>query len=449
MTPPLPPHAGIGVIYVEDDPAVRQATLQSLELAGLPVQACADAESALSLLRRDERAVLLSDVRLPGLSGLELMEQALNQDRELPVILVTGHGDIAMAVAATRAGAYDFIEKPYAPGRLIETVQRALDKRRLTLENRQLRANLARSNGPVLIGHSPAMQALRETLANIADTDADVLIHGETGTGKEMVAQALHAWSRRRERHFVPLNCAGLPESIFESEIFGHEAGAFTGALKRRIGKIEYASGGTLFLDEIEGMPLALQAKLLRVLQQRVVERLGSNSLVPVDCRVVAATKDDLALASQERRFREDLYYRLNVVSLRLPPLRERREDIPDLFQWFVEHAAARFDRPATDAPPALLGRLQAQTWPGNVRELRNAAERYVLGVAPDDGEAAAYAPSALDARVDAYEKQLIEQALLRTQGQVMQAAELLGIPRKTLYNKFAKHGIDPDGYRA
>lgn len=447
MTPTL--SAPVGVIYVEDDPAVRMATLQSLELAGLPVQSFADAESALAALRRDERAVLLSDVRLPGLSGLELMEQALSLDRELPVILVTGHGDIAMAVSATRAGAYDFIEKPYAPGRLTETVQRALDKRRLTLENRELRASLARSNGPVLIGRSPAMQALRETLANIADTDADVLIHGETGTGKEMVAQALHAWSRRRERHFVPLNCAGLPECIFESEIFGHEAGAFTGALKRRIGKIEYASGGTLFLDEIEGMPLALQAKLLRVLQQRVVERLGSNSLIPVDCRVVAATKDDLALASRERRFREDLYYRLNVVSLRLPPLRERREDIPDLFQWFVEQAAARFNRPAPDTPPALLGRLQAQTWPGNVRELRNAAERYVLGVAPDGGEPAAYAPSALDARVDAYEKQLIEQALLRTQGQVMQAAELLGIPRKTLYNKFAKHGIDPDGYRA
>ncbi|WP_293765493.1 sigma-54 dependent transcriptional regulator [uncultured Aquitalea sp.] len=439
------------ILYVEDDPAVRMANSQTLELAGLPVKALPDAESALAVLRHEDRVVILSDVRLPGLSGLELLERAKQADAELPVILVTGHGDIAMAVAAMRAGAYDFIEKPYSADRLLESLKRAMEKRRLTLENRLLRASLAQDKGPVLIGRSPVMQALRQTLVNIADTDADVLIHGPTGSGKEMVAQALHAWSRRRQRHFVPLNCAGLPESVFESEIFGHEAGAFTGALKRRIGKIEYASGGTLFLDEIEGMPLGLQAKLLRVLQQRVVERLGSNSLIPVDCRVVAATKEDLAQASAEKRFREDLYYRLNVVTLRLPALKERPEDIPELFQWFAEQAAERFNRPLPELTPALAGRLQAQAWPGNVRELRNCAERFVLGVMPGEiGNGVENNSSgALEAQVDAYEKQLIEQALRLCKGQVVQTAEQLGLPRKTLYNKMARHGLLPEDFRA
>jgi len=439
----------VSVLCVEDDPAVRMANTQALELAGFAVRATGDAETALAWLRRDDRVVILSDVRLPGLSGLELQAQVHARDPELPVILVTGHGDIAMAVAATRAGAYDFVEKPYPVERLVDCVRRAVDKRWLTLENRRLKAALVHGTGPVLIGHSPAMQALRDTLLDIADTEANVLICGPTGSGKEMVAQALHAWGRRRDRRFVPLNCAGLPDTVFESEIFGYEAGAFTGALKQRIGKIEYANGGTLFLDEIEGMPLALQAKLLRVLQQRVIERLGSNQSIPVDCRVVAATKEDLMSSSRAGRFREDLYYRLNVISLHVPPLCERREDIPELFQWFVSQAAERFERPSPDISPQLLGQLEAQPWPGNVRELQNTAERYVLGLLLRTGEVGeATHNHTLDAQVDAFEKRIIEQALDASSGLVIHAAQRLGVPRKTLYYKMARHGIDPEHFR-
>ncbi|QEL65832.1 two-component system, NtrC family, C4-dicarboxylate transport response regulator DctD [Oryzomicrobium terrae] len=464
------PAAPLSVFLVEDDPVVRHGSEQALALADLPVQSFADAESALNALVVAPSArsvgVVISDVRLPGRDGLSLMTELRQRDPDLPVILVTGHGDVAMAVEAMREGAYDFIEKPFSSDRLVDSARRALDKRALILENRRLKERLAdQDNHPLagLIGQSPAMQQVRRLLEAVAPTDVDVLINGETGAGKEVVARALHAASGRKGP-FVALNCGALPESVFESEIFGHEAGAFTGAGKRRIGKIEFAQGGTLFLDEIESMPLALQVKLLRVLQERVVERLGGNTLFPVDCRVVAASKADLKAESDAGRFRADLYYRLNVVTLDLAPLRERREDIPLLMAHFCRQAAQRYGRPVPAPSPEQLARWQAYDWPGNVRELKNIADRVVLGLetplpaaAAPHAMTAAAAPAlppaapgeSLAARLDAVEKACIEAALKECGGQVARAAERLQLPKKTLYDKLHRHGIDPERFRS
>ncbi len=335
--------SGPEIILVEDDPAVRLGSEQAFTLAGIPVKGFPDAEGALQKIGQDFAGVIVSDVKLPGQDGLSLMNRVLALDPEIPVILVTGHGDITMAVTAMRAGAYDFIEKPFTSERLVEVGRRALEKRRLVLENRGLREQLLLEKGEtLLIGESPRMQGVRRLILAVAPTQVDVLVRGETGTGKEVVARALHRASGRTGQ-FVALNCGALPESVFESEVFGHEAGAFTGALKRRIGKMEFAKGGTLLLDEIESMPLTLQVKLLRVLQERVVERLGGNESIAVDCRVVAATKSDLQKEVDAGRFRADLLYRLDVVAIDIPALRERREDIPLLFAHFVRLAAQRY----------------------------------------------------------------------------------------------------------
>jgi two-component system C4-dicarboxylate transport response regulator DctD len=280
-------------LLVEDEAALRLATTQTLELGGFSVTACASAEAALAQLAADFAGIVVSDVRLPGMSGLDVLAQVMALDAELPVIVVTGHGDVAMAVGAMRAGAYDFIEKPFGAERLLEAVRRAQDKRDLVLENRRLKSAWAlHPDTPQLIGRSPAIEHLKTVVRNIAPSGVDILINGDTGTGKEVVARLIHAASERKG-NFVAINCGALPESVFESEMFGHEAGAFTGAHKRRIGKLEYANGGTVFLDEIESMPMALQVKLLRVLQERRLERLGGNDAVAVNFRVIAATKTD------------------------------------------------------------------------------------------------------------------------------------------------------------
>jgi len=445
------------VLFVDDERAVRLAGQQALELADFEVTACDGAERALRLLGRDWPGCLVTDVRMPQMDGLELMERALALDSELPVILITGHGDVPMAVEAMRRGAYDFLEKPFPSDRLVEVARRAVEKRRLVLENRRLRDQLsgqpAGESYPI-IGRTPGIERLRTTIASIADTDADVLVLGETGTGKELVARALHAGSPRRKHPFVALNCGAMPEAIFESELFGHEAGAFTGAAKRRVGRIEHASGGTLFLDEIESMPLSLQVKLLRVIQERVVEPLGSNEQIPVDLRVVAATKVDLRQAASEGKFREDLYYRLNVVVVTIPPLRERRDDIPLLFQHFVLQATARYNRDPRALTPAQSQRLMTHGWPGNVRELRNAADRFVLGLddalaAPSAGTGAAPAGTGLSLaeQVDLFEKSLIESELARHKGSVKATIEALNVPRKTFYDKLKRYGLSREDF--
>ena len=432
------------VMLIDDEEHLRTACTQALELADIAVQSHADASAALEILAADWPGVIVTDIKMPGMDGLELMERVLDLDAELPVILITGHGDVPMAVRAMRAGAYDFIEKPFASGVLVDAVRRALEKRRLVLENRVLRAALDGAGDTLenrLVGRTEAMLRLREEIRNYAATDADVLILGETGTGKEVTARALHDLSPRRNGRFVAINCGALPENMIESELFGHEPGAFTGALKRRIGRIQHADGGTLFLDEIESMPPDLQIRLLRVLQDRCVVPLGGNDEIPVDLRIVAATKEDLNKLAASGSFRRDLYYRLEVLTLCLPPLRDRRDDIPLLFQHFVNQACERFRRPPVPVTPSLLAGMMAHDWPGNVRELQNAALRHVLGAGNGPAAAEAEMPT-LAAQMEAVEKRLIEAALQRHDGSLKQTYETLVISRKTLYDKMRKHGI-------
>ncbi|WP_412480506.1 sigma-54-dependent transcriptional regulator [Azonexus sp. IMCC34839] len=437
------------VFLVEDDTAVRKGCEQALTLADIAVRGFADAESMLAALALTPPAMVVTDVRLPGRDGMAVLRELRQFDRELPVLLITGHGDVAMAVEAMREGAHDFIEKPFASERLIAAVRSGLEKRALRLENRQLKERLG-SGTTQIIGQSPAMQHIRQLVSTLAPTGVDILLNGETGSGKEVVARAIHEASGRRGP-FVAINCGALPESVFESELFGHEAGAFTGAGKRRIGRIEHASGGTLFLDEIESMPLNLQVKLLRVLQERSIERLGSNTAIPVDCRLVAASKADLKAEADAGGFRADLYYRLNVVSIDLPPLRQRREDIPLLMAAFLNDAAQRYQRPLAEWSPADLARWQAHDWPGNVRELKNVADRWALGL-PDNLLNTVHnglTGLSLAAQVEAAEKAIVEAALRQSNGNVAQAAELLQTPKKTVYDKLSRYAISADTYRS
>lgn len=445
---------GFKVVFVEDDATVRRSLTQTLELMGIAVEACDSAEAALPHLWSGLQGIVISDVQLPGMDGLQLMQQVATINPSIPVILITAHGDVSMAVQAMRAGAYDFIEKPFSPERFVETAQRALEKRMLSMAVEDLRAQLQQKIGieVALLGNSAAMVRVREQVLKLASTSADVMIMGETGTGKELVARCLHDHSKRRDRHFVALNCGGLPDTLFESELFGHEAGAFTTASKRRIGKIEHANGGTLLLDEIESMPLLFQVKLLRVLQERKVERLGSNDEFKVDVRVVAATKSDLLALSREQKFRSDLYYRLNVAVVQLPPLRERKEDVPLLFEHFVAQAAQRYGCEVPSLTGARMQDLLAHDWPGNVREVRNVADRYVLDL-PSAGEGGAVAAqetgqATLVQQMDGVEKVLIEQALKEHKGRPVAVAQALGIAKKTLYDKLHRHALSIDDYR-
>ena len=444
------------VFFIDDEQDLRLANEQTLELAGLTVELFEKAEDALPLLQSSWSGVIVCDIRLPGMDGLSLLNHTQLMDPDLPVILITGHGDISIAVDAMQKGAYDFIEKPFSTERLLDTVKRALEKRRLTLENRKLKSELQLQDvlGPRIIGKTPVIQALRDTINQLADTHADILLMGETGTGKELVARSLHEQSSRRDKNFVAVNCGAIPENLIESELFGHQKGAFTGAETERIGKFEYADGGTVFLDEIESMPLPAQVRLLRVLQERSLERLGSNEAIQLDIRIIAASKVDLRQASDSGFFREDLYYRLNVVTLELPPLRERREDIPRLFQHFLLVASARYGKEAPAMPPQVSQKLMAFNWPGNVRELRNTAERYVLlgdgcGLQLDDpGTQSPCSAMTLPEHVEAFERALIEQALAETGGVIKNTMELLGLARKTLYDKMQKYGLDKTAYK-
>lgn len=430
---------------VDDDADLRHALSQSLELEGLDVVCHSGAGDIADLSLRSLYGVIVSDIRMPGMDGLALMRQVLAVDPTMPVVLITGHGDVQMAVEAMRAGAYDFIEKPFAASRLFSVVERALEKRRLVLENRSLRNALDGGDdlSARLVGRNPTIQKLRAQIDAVADTDADVLITGETGAGKEVVARALHDFGPRRTGNFVAINCAALPADIFESELFGHEAGAFTGAQKLRIGKMEHANGGTIFLDEIESMPLDLQAKLLRAIEGRTIERLGSNREVPLNVRFVAATKADLA---NNPVFRTDLYYRLNVITLEIPALRERKDDIPLLFFHMAREARARYRREIPEVTPQIEAGLLAHDWPGNVRELRNVADRFVLGMwsgfaaVADAGMETG--SGSLPDRMEAFERAVITAEIARHDGALKPTYESLGISRKGLYEKMRRLNI-------
>ncbi|REG52168.1 two component Fis family sigma54 specific transcriptional regulator [Paraburkholderia sp. BL6669N2] len=437
----------VGVVVVEDDENVRLGVEQAVALAGFPVRAYASAAEALREVAPGAPVVIVSDVRMSGIDGLQLLDRVLTIDAQIPVVLISGHADISTAVGAMRVGAYDFIEKPFSSDHIAGRVARAVEKRRLTLEVQGLRAALRNWQGieGLVLGKSPAIEVVRKRILRLADTSVSVLITGETGTGKELIARALHDFGGRRDHHFVALNCGGLPEQLFESELFGHEAGAFTGAARKRIGRIEWANGGTLFLDEIESMPIALQIKLLRVLQERQIERLGANESIPVDCRIIAASKADLTELSADGRFRVDLLYRLNVAQIDIPPLRERLDDVPLLFEHFVLAAARRFGLSAPIVSAAQLSELMMHQWPGNVRELQNVADRFVLGLNGDNLLTEGGRPAAGSTLADQlahFECMIIEDRLRRNNGNVAAASEDLGMPKKTLYHKMRQYKI-------
>ncbi len=447
-------HGGL-VFFIDDEKAIRDSLRQGLELAGLTCQDFDRAQKALDLLTPDFPGIVLSDVKMPGMDGLELQRAVHQLDPDLPVVLVTAHGDINMAVEAIRAGAYDFIEKPFEPERILDLVHRALEKRRLVLENRQLRRDLEAAEGldARLVGSSPAMRALKREIVNIAPTTASVLLVGETGTGKEVVARCLHELSPRRSHPFVAVNCAAIPPQLAESELFGHERGAFTGAVRPRVGKLEAASGGTLFLDEITSMPLDIQGKLLRALQDREIFSVGSNKPRPVDFRLVSAANEAPREAIQAGRLREDLYYRLGTVEFFVPPLRERKQDVPLLFSLFLDRAAITYDREASPPGPELMMAMMRYDWPGNVRELKNLAERHALsslsaaamlpGFDTSGGLEPATPGASLSDQVQLFERHLIKDAIKRHKGDMKKVMAELGLPRRTLNEKMAKYNLE------
>ncbi|AVF04446.1 MULTISPECIES: sigma-54-dependent transcriptional regulator [Devosia] len=441
------------VLIVDDEEMMRTALEQWLRLSGFATATAADAEEALASIDDIHPHVVLTDVRMPGLSGLDLLRSIAERGLPTEIILITGHGDVPMAVEAMRAGAFDFLQKPYVPDQLVNSITRAAEQARLKRELADLRRKLDGGENELatrLVGASPAMQALRHAVLDLAPIPADIILLGETGTGKEVVARCLHDFSPRAKGPFVAVNCAAIPAELIESELFGHESGSFTGASGQRIGKFEYAHGGTLLLDEIESMPLLAQAKVLRVIQERVVERLGSNKQIPLDLRIIAASKVDLNAESQAGRFRADLYYRLNMATLDLPPLRDRGDDSVILFHHFLAEASRRFGRQAPALHPADINALLAHSWPGNVRELKAAADRFALGLGATGRsigdilghKAPTSAGISLAERVAAYERHLIEAELDRHDNAIAAVADALQVPRRTLSEKMNRLGV-------
>ncbi|WP_353476657.1 sigma-54 dependent transcriptional regulator (plasmid) [Salipiger sp. H15] len=425
---------------VEDDRDHRHALCDLVEAAGYRAEPFADGSAALAATARPD--LVLTDLRMPGMDGQALLQAMRERDPDCPVVLISGHGDLAQAVQAMRAGAEDFLEKPYDGMHLLTVIERGLRSRAARAEIGRLQDRITRRDEGGLLGQSAAITALRAKIAALAPTDLDIVVTGETGTGKELVARALHAASARAAGPFVAVNCAALPESLFEIEIFGHVAGAFPGA-QDKPGKLEAASGGTLMLDEVEAMPAAIQPKLLRALQERMVERLGENRLRPLDLRIVATSKTDLRQLTLDGSFRPDLFYRLAGAEIAVEPLRVLGEDIALLFSHYASLAATRYGREMPGLDPALKQRLMRRPWPGNVRELKAVAERIALGLDfPDDPAAPVAEPESLAARVAAFEAREIRLALERCRGNTERTAKVLGMARRTLNDKISRYGI-------
>ena len=445
------------ILLVDDDERLRTAAGKVLAAGGYRVVSAATGREALEKLKEVAVALVVSDLRLPDLDGIELLKQSRELRPEVEVVMITGHASIETAVEAMRLGAYDFTEKPLDSSALLKTVAKALEKQRLTSENRQLRRQLQQRQGvEALIGDSPAMQAAKQLIRQIAPTDVNVLIQGESGTGKEIAADALHYLSNRRDRPLVKISCAAIPETLLESELFGHERGAFTGAAAARPGKFELADGGTLMLDEIAEMSPQLQAKLLRVLQDGTFQRLGGTKEIRGDVRLLCATHADIPAAIAEGKFRQDLYYRINTVQIGLPPLRGRREDIPLLAGHFLQMFAAEMGRDIRAIAPPALDQLLAHTWPGNVRELNHVIQRAVALVNGDTITSFAFAPAAATASatdsnradanisipigmtMDEATKRFVQATIERCDGNKLKAARLLGIAPRTMYRHFS-----------
>ena len=454
------------LLVVDDEEPQRVMLANILGRAGFQVVTAADGGEALARLKDAPFDLMLTDQRMPSMDGLELLERVRRTRQELPIILMTAYGTVSTAVEAMKRGASDYLTKPFERDELLVVVEKAIRHRRLEDEVVSLRGALReRYRLHNLVGGAPSMQAVFALIERVSVTDVPVLITGGSGPGKELVARAVHQNSGRVNGPFVALNCAAVPEALLESEFFGHERGAFTGATRAHEGRFEQASGGTLFLDEIGAMRVDLQAKLLRAIQEGEVQRLGSTVTRKVDVRILAASCEDLEQAIRNRTFREDLYYRLNVVPVVLPPLRDRLEDLPMLVDLFVSRAAKKFGREGISVAPGVMDRLQQHTWPGNVRELENCIERMVV-LARDDRLTADDLPSGVGIPVEVsfenldgfelppggirlpeLEKHLIQQALRRTRGHLRPAARLLGISYKTLQYRLRKHDLDREEF--
>ncbi len=449
------------ILFIDDDPAGREVALFNLRKAGYEVTAAEDGAEGLSAFAASPFDLVITDLKMPGIPGMEVLRKIHAGSPDVPVLVITAFGNVETAVAAMKDGAYDFIGKPFHRDQLLLAVGKALDRRRLADEVRALRI-LASGVGRDVVSVSAVMRRLLELSDRVAASEATVLITGESGTGKEVLARRIHVRSPRAEGPFVAVNCAAIPAELLESELFGHARGAFTGAVRDRAGRFRQASGGTLFLDEIAEIPLALQGKLLRALQERVVDPVGADAPVPVDVRILAATNRDLRARTRDGSFREDLFYRLDVVELPVPPLRERQDDIPTLVETFVSEFAA--GREIT-VPAAVVAELSRRPWPGNVRELKNACERMVIlcrgdevslddlppapggsGAGTAEGASAAFPPLPAEglSLVD-LEKRVIEGALRLKGGNITQAAVYLRIPRHILVYRIGKYGLRRD----
>lgn len=447
------------VLIVDDHRAVREEIAFALDFDGWQTREAEDGPSGLEMAQDTNVDLVLLDVKLPGMDGLEVLQKLKEQRPDLPVVMISGHGDLETAVLAVRRGAYDFLQKPFATDRVVLSLKNALRTQRLASENETLRATI--QSEQQLLGGSDAMDQVRSTIAKVAPTEVAVLITGDNGTGKELVARQLHVQSKRAEGEFLAVNCAAIPEDLAESELFGHEKGAFTGAQNARAGAFELADGGTLFLDEIGDMPLAMQAKLLRALQEGVVQRLGSQVTTKVDVRVLAATNQDLEAMVQEKTFREDLYYRLHVVRVHLPPLRERPDDIALLADHFLSGATKRNGLGQKRLAKESLDWLRGQPWPGNVRQLKNVLEGAAvlsdgteIGVEDlegnsvpqpgrsEEGQTDWFAYARLEDFKAATEKEFLRRKLLEFGGNIKRTAENIELQRSNLYKKLDRYGL-------
>jgi DNA-binding NtrC family response regulator len=450
------------ILVVDDEEKLRRVIELQLTAAGFDVDKAASAEAGLKLAERAD--LVLTDLKLPGMDGLELLTAIRRENVNAPVIVMTAFGTIEVAVQAMKAGAVDFLLKPFSLDHLMAVVQKALEVRALRDENRKLREELGkRYEFDNIIGRSPAMQEIFATIERVAPSRATVLLAGESGVGKDLIARAIHFHSPRRDRPFVKINCTALPENLMESELFGYEKGAFTGANTTKPGKFEQADTGTVFLDEIGDVPASIQVKLLRILQEREFERLGSNKTRHIDVRVIAATNQDLRAALEQGTFREDLYYRLNVVPMNIVPLRERMADIPFLAEHFLHKYAAETGNRLRAITPAAMSKLMSYHWPGNVRELENVIERSVVMCSGEHLDAADIkldnAPRPRSAgtemtlppgmTLDQYEQELIRDALKRADGNKSQAARALGLTRNALRYRLSQMGLEPEGGQA
>jgi len=444
------------VLIVEDEKNTREGLERALNRS-YQVHLAEDAERALKILSEKPVEIILTDLRMPGMDGLTLVRRAVAHESQPICIVLTAYGSIESAVEAMKAGAYEFLTKPVNLDQLEIVIQRALRSRRLESENRDLRTQLDERFGlEAIIGKTPVMEELFELIRQVAPSRTTVLIQGESGTGKELVAHAIHNLSPRSRGPFIAVHCAALPHNLLESELFGHEKGAFTGAVERRRGRFELADGGTLFLDEISEIDPAIQVKLLRVLEERKFERVGGQETLEADIRLVAATNSNLEKLAQEGKFRSDLFYRLNVVTVNLPPLRERRDDTPLLARYFLKEFAAENDKKIEDISADALAALVAYSWPGNVRELKNVMERMVvlsrgaklslrdLPPALRSGNPAAHSPANAPASLREAGQRLILDTLQSCSGNRTLAAKKLGISRRTLHRKLREYGMEP-----